>query len=356
MSNPILSLAKQLIAIPSMANNPAALAQVLDLAVSQMAGFTIESFEHKGVRSVLVYVAPKRPKRFTVILNGHLDVIAGKPQQYRPTIRANRLYGVGALDMKANASCLIQVFKDVAKIVRYPLALQLVTDEEVGGLKGTKYQIEEGVKADFIIAGETTNLDIVSRAKGILWVKISATGAAAHGAYPWRGVNAIGRMNTFLTVLESRYPTPEKELWETTVNVSRIATSNQALNKIPDDCSLWLDIRYVPEDAPTIVRDLKTMLPKGFQLEVLVKEPAMAVNPQNRYVQLLQSVGKQVTQRKPKLYGANGSSDARHFTAVGCAGVEFGAIGGGIGSDNEWIDIESLKTYYQILKEFLLAV
>lgn len=49
-----------------------------------------------------------------------------------------------------------------------------------------------------------------------------------------------------------------------------------------------------------------------------------------------------------------GSSDARHFTKVGCAGVEFGPIGGGIGTDKEWIDIPSLEKYYKILREFLL--
>jgi di/tripeptidase len=41
---------------------------------------------------------------------------------------------------------------------------------------------------------------------------------------------------------------------------------------------------------------------------------------------------------------------------VNCEGVEFGAIGGGAGSDDEWIDIPSLEKYHNILKTFLLSI
>ena len=106
------------------------------------------------------------------------------------------------MDMKANVACLMTVFKDVADKVNYPLGLQLVTDEEIGGFHGTKYQIEKGVRAEFVVVGESTDLNIKNRAKGILWAKISAKGKTAHGAYPWRGENAIWKMNEFLNCLK----------------------------------------------------------------------------------------------------------------------------------------------------------
>lgn len=56
------------------------------------------------------------------------------------------------------------------KISVWFVGLQLVTNEGIRGFSGTKYQIESGVRADFVIAGEPTNFDIAHEAKGILQV------------------------------------------------------------------------------------------------------------------------------------------------------------------------------------------
>ncbi len=355
MLHNIVSLTKKFVSIKSIQGNTKALERILELALSNLKGYTIERFTHNGVKSALIYNSQKRPKRFKIMLNGHLDVIPGKRSQYFPKIKGHRLYGVGSMDMKANVACLIAAFKEVATKVNYPLGLQLVTDEEVGGFDGTKYQVEEGVRADFVIAGEPTNFDIVNRAKGVLWMKISTYGKTAHGAYPWRGENAIWKMEEFFDVLKKRYPIPNQEKWITTVNVSRVETSNQSFNKIPDDCMTWLDVRFIPEEANTIVKSIRRLLPKGFALEIVAKEPALVTDDGNEYIKALQKIGRQVLKKKVTLRGAQGSSDARHFARVNCPGIEFGPIGGGIGSDDEWVDIPSLEKYYRVLTKFLLG-
>jgi acetylornithine deacetylase/succinyl-diaminopimelate desuccinylase-like protein len=38
---------------------------------------------------------------------------------------------------------------------------------------------------------------------------------------------------------------------------------------------------------------------------------------------------------------------------VGCQGVTFGPIGGDLHGDNEWVDVKSLKKYFEILLGFL---
>ena len=60
-----------------------------------------------------------------------------------------------------------------------------------------------------------------------------------------------------------------------------------------------------------------------------------------------------VTGRYNAIIKRHGGSDLRHFSAVGCPGVEFGPIGDGLHTDNEWVNISSLSTYYSILKKFL---
>lgn len=348
-----LTLAKKLIAIPSVEGNTKALSQVLEVALGELKGFTVERFERNGAKSALVYSGKTRPARFGVMLNVHLDVIQAKPSQFTPKVRGGRLYGAGAMDMKSNAACAISVFKELAPALSYPVGLQLTTDEELGGFDGTKYQLERGVKADFVIATEPTNFDVVHKAKGILRIRISSRGLTAHGAYPWRGKNAILMMSDFLAKLQKRFPAPKTDSWRTTVNVAVIQTSNTALNKVPDDCTVELDVRFVPEDKGRVVPQVRKLLPKGFSLEVLVDEPSMYTAATDRHVRALAQAAQRVTNKVPKLRGANGASDARFFA---CPGVEFGPIGGGIGSDEEWVDIKSLAKYEAILEDFLRAL
>ncbi len=352
----ILPLTKKFITIKSNPENAKELAQILNLSLAQLRGFTIERFERNGAKSALVYNTKKRPKKFKALLNGHLDIIPGKDFQHKPQVKGDRLYGVGSMDMKGNVAAMIAVFKDMARTVDYPLGLQLVTDEEIGGFDGTGYQVEKGVRSEFVIAVEATNFDIVNKAKGILWAKVSATGKTGHGAHPWNGENAIWKMHSFLQALQKNYPVPKKEQWATTVNLCDIGTSNHAYNKIPDDCMVGLDVRFIPEDTKTILPSIKKLLPKGSTLEVITNEPALLVDKDNDHITLLRNAGRSVLKKSMKLRGAQGSSDARHFTKVNCPGIEFGPVGAGIGSDKEWVSISSLEQFYYLLAEYLTAL
>jgi succinyl-diaminopimelate desuccinylase len=356
MLDKILSLTKQFVSIKSKFDNQVALDEILRLAQANLQEFTIERFERNGVKSVLVYNSPTRPKKFKIILNGHLDIIPGKDEQYNVTLKDDKLYGVGAMDMKAGVACLIFAFKEVANRIDYPIGLQLVTDEELGGFNGTKYQIEEGVRADFVISGETTNLRILNKTKGVLQVQITCKGVTAHGAYPWRGENAVWKMNKFLNILNEAFPSPSSEQWTTTVNLSRIGTSNNSYNKIPDDCTIWLDIRFIPEDTEIVLEKIKKLLPNEFRMEVLVNEPALFVAENNKYLKKLQQTAKKVTNKDVITYSAHGSTDARHYMHVNTPGIDFGPIGGNIGADDEWVNIPSLLTFYTVLTSFLLSL
>lgn len=356
MLDKILPLAERFVSIKSIPENSKGLEEILEVALSNLKEFTIEKFEQGGSKSVLVYNSEKRPERFKIILNGHLDVIPGKEHQYIPKVEGDKLFGVGSMDMKSNVACLLMAFKEMANKVDYPLGLQLVTDEQIGGFNGTKHQVEKGVRADFVIAGEPTNFDIVNQAKGVLWLKISAKGMAAHGAYPWKGENAIWKMNDFLNVLKEKYPNPKKQEWVTTVNLSQIETGNKIFNKIPDDCLVGLDVRFVAEENDEILKNIKEILPEDFKLEILAEEPALNTDVNDEYLKALRIAGENILGEKIILRGAQGSSDARHYVPVGCAGVEFGPIGEGSGSDSEFVNIPSLEKYYEITKKFLATI
>jgi succinyl-diaminopimelate desuccinylase len=355
MEDHLKNFAKKLISIPSVKGNQSALKKVLDVATENLSNFPHKDFISKETVSTLYMNQKNKDFSFKVILNGHLDIVPAKDEQFAPFEKDGKLYGRGAIDMKSAAAVMIEVFKEVANKVSYPLGLQLVTDEEIGGYNGTKFQIGQGVRADFVIAGEHTNYGVNSEAKGIMWVKINVKGKAAHGAYPWNGVNAITLMQKIIEKINNEFPVPKKESWKTTINIAKIETSNEAFNKVPDDCTLLLDIRYVAEDKERIKKFIKK-ISKEHSYEFLSEEPAQFTDKKNSFVEQLRKSVKKVTSKESLIIKKHGGSDIRHFNGVGCDGVTFGPLGEGLHTDNEWVDIKSLEDYYKILKDFLLSL
>ncbi len=354
LTEEILDLSKKFILIKSDPENKKELNEILDLAEEQLKEFTIEHFEKNGSKSILVYNTEKRAEKFKIILNGHLDVIPWKDYQYFPKIENWKLYGVWSMDMKSNVACLIKVFKNIAKKLDYPIWLQLVTDEEIWGFDWTKYQIEQWVRSDFIIAWETTNFDIVNKAKWGCWLKITSKWITAHWAYPWKWENAIIKMNNFLEILFNKYPIPREQEWITTVNLAKIETSNQTFNKIPDNCTSWLDIRFTPDKEKLILDEIKNIIPNDFDIEIIANESSLFVEENNYFLQKLKIITENINKKSSNFYWAQWSSDARHYTRIWCDWIEFWPIWWWIGTDEEWVDIKSLETFYIILEKFLI--
>ena len=355
MSTQVLDLTKQLVAIESIDTKKDKLQEVIDVAVKQLEDYTVEKFNQNGRPSILVYSGNKRPEKFKIILNAHLDVVSGKPEQFTPVENEGKLYGRGVNDMKAGGAAEILVFKDLARALPYPVGLQLVTDEEIGGYDGTQLQIKQGVHADFVIAGEPTDYGINNKAKGIVWMNVKTKGVAAHGAYQWRGESAILKMKKALDAIEKEFPALTKEEWRTTVNIAKLDTTNTTYNKVPDNCEMKLDIRFIPEDWKTIKQKIEKMF-EGMELEFLEFEPPQLTDENNSYVKALQKSTGVVTGTQAKIIVKHGGSDIRHYNGVHEDGVTFGPIGAGLHSDNEWVDIKSLEEYYEILKNFLLSL
>lgn len=348
-------MAERLISIPSVSRDRKNCRKILSMVKDLFGNYHIDEFEKDGVESLLIYKGRGRRRKFKVILNIHLDVVEGEKSQFSPVQKSGRLYGRGASDMKASAAVIMLVFLEIADKVSYPLALQITTDEEIGGFNGTMHQIEKGVSAEFAIAGEPTNLDIAYKAKGVLWLRITAKGKSAHSAYPWKGDNAVLKMNKFINKISRMFEFPEKEEWVSTFTPSFISTDNKTFNTVPDSCSLAVDIRFTP-DQKNILDKIKKILPRDFQIDVLLNEPSAYISKRNPFTAKLKQTAEKMLGRKVRLYGVQGASDIRHFSRIGKGGVEFGPVGGGSHTKDEWVDINSLKDYYYILKKYLAEI
>ncbi|HSW97136.1 MAG TPA: M20/M25/M40 family metallo-hydrolase [Candidatus Saccharimonadales bacterium] len=352
----ILKLTKRFISIPSTEDNPTALSEVLEVAKKELQGyFPMEEFESKGIPSILVHNTNKRTKHFKIILNGHLDVVPGKKDQFQTKIKNGKLYGRGAYDMKAAAAVMIVLFRNLAQEISYPLALQIVTDEENYSEHTTQYQIKKGIRGEFVICGESSsNLNIRNAAKGSLWINIEASGKTAHGGYLWRGDNALWKLSDVLHKIREIYPVPQEEIWATTINLAKIETPNIAANAVPDKAIAYLDIRFIHEDRDILTK-IKSLIPDDMKIHIIQDTIPTYVSPDNSFVTLLGQEIKKISPEDGQIQNTHATSDIRFYNEVDCMGIEFGPKGGNPHSENEYVDIQSLLDYYHILKNFLLS-
>lgn len=360
-----LTAAYELLRIPSTADRPVELTRALDWMIRRAdpgPGFTVERFESRGKPSALLYRGDVRPGRFRMILNGHLDVVPAPDDMFTPRREGDRLYARGAQDMKLSALVMADVFRELAPVLPYPLGLQLVTDEELGGRDGTGHQIEAGVGTDFAVIGEMSRLDITVESKGLIDVTLTATGRAAHGAYPWLGDNALLTVVRAVEAVLERYPVPTEEAWRTTVNVARIDTPNGAFNQVPAAASAWLNLRFPPTDpdftgrtVAEVTRHLGEIAGPGVSVGVAHVDPPHLAERDHPDVAALRRAAR------AQGYGGDylrrhGAGDGRFYFQAGMAAVAFGIGGEGQHGPDEHADLGTVPAYRDALRDFLRAV
>lgn len=370
-----LADAGRLLAIPSTADRPEELRRALDFVLGYVLdpapgppdgpkdhpahpAYTVERFESGGKPSALVYLGTTRP-HFRIILNGHLDVVPALPEQFRPRRDGDRLYARGAQDMKVSALMLARVFRELAASLPYPIGLQLVTDEEVGGRDGTAHQLALGVAGDFVVIGEFSGLDVVTESKGVITATLRAVGRSAHSAYQWFGDNALLKLQRSLDKVLAAYPVPTEEIWRTTVNVARIETHNPARNQVPALAEAHLDIRFPPEDTDfdgrtieEITAHLAGFCEPGVTPTIDFTGPPHHADSGRPEVERLRRAARGQGHRSD-LLRKHGAADGRYYYQRGIDAVLFGVGGGGLHGPDEYLDIGTVAPYYLALREFL---
>jgi succinyl-diaminopimelate desuccinylase len=291
-----------------------------------------------------------------VILHGHVDVVPAHAEQFVPRIEGDRLIGRGAYDMKGGLAAMMCAVHDIVDNGKVRVRFVCVPDEESEDIehRSTDVLVEEGLRADFAITGEPTELHIGVQAKGVLAIRVEVSGIAAHGSTPWLGDNAILKAyDVFRRIETLRFSRESSDLFDRpSINVARII-GGDAFNKVPDTCTMDVDIRYLPNQDPgEILADIRALadvrIVKTFQ-----RAPAR-VSRSHPYVRALREAVSNSLDDEALWVGRDGASDAISFLEAGVPAVEFGPRGGGHHGPEEWVSIDSLARYRRALGDFVL--
>jgi succinyl-diaminopimelate desuccinylase len=353
----IVAVTSELIAFESVAERPEQLHAVIDYAdayVRRIPGLQISRHERAGKPSLVVTLRETRRPR--VFLNAHLDVVPARPAQFRPEVQGDRLWGRGSQDMKGSGAVLLRLIKDLAALESPPdVGFQFVSDEEIGGAHGVGLLIDQGFHCDFFIAPEPTDLGVCHLSKGIMWIELRFAGDPCHGSRPWDGRNGILALRDGLCRLEQAFPTPSDEIWRTTVTPT-VVQGGSATNRLPEQVTLRLDVRYVPDDDPqAVVAAVRDCFPTA---ELIASDPGppLLTRADNPFVLQLAAASQAVVGAAPRLYGEHYATDARYYSEIGTPAVCYGPVGKGLHSDDEWVDIPSLLQLHGVLRRFALEI
>jgi succinyl-diaminopimelate desuccinylase len=184
-------------------------------------------------------------------------------------------------------------------------------------------------------------------------IRLRVTGRAAHGSTPWLGDNAILKaIDVFRRIETLPFAMESSEMFDRpSINLGRL-NAGDAVNKVPDDAVMAVDIRFLPGQEPGTILDQIRSIPDVEVVRTFIRPPAY-VSLHNPFVVALGEAVRRAGQREAMSVGRDGASDAISFIEAGVPAVEFGPVGGGHHGPDEWVSISSLARYRQALCDFV---
>ncbi len=294
----------------------------------------------------------------TLVFHGHFDVVPGRPEQFIPRVEGDRLIGRGAYDMKGALASMMCALRDLTDQDKVRVRFVCVPDEESEDIERRTSDdlVRRGCVGDFAITGEPTDLHVGIQAKGVLACRLIIHGRAAHGSTPWLGDNAVLKaIDVFRRIESLPFSRESSELFDRpSINLGRIS-GGEALNMVPDECTMVLDIRYLPNQDPGDILEQIRTIPDMEVARTFIHPPAH-VSRTNPYVLALTEVVGRLTSGESMSVGRDGASDAVSFLRAGIPAVEFGPAGAGHHGPEEWVSISSLQRYRRALTDFVLQL
>ncbi|MDL4841981.1 M20 family metallopeptidase [Aquibacillus rhizosphaerae] len=354
MGDPI-TLLEELIKIDS--SNKAGANSAIDYCKQwlEQKGLSVELIKNNGYHMIVCEIGQGED---SVVLNGHIDVIEANAQQFQPYTKDGKMYGRGAVDMKAGAASMMATIANLKdRNINTKVMLQIVPDEETGGVNGTKYLTENGYLGDFIICGEPTNMGIGIQSKGVLQLDFVIEGEPAHGSRPWEGQNAITKAFSLyedILQLPFAHETGPPIYDIPSINLATIK-GGTVYNKVPERCEMSLDIRYLPDQSPDEIFKQIQGITDG-TVSIHICNAPVKTKEDNPFVQkLANSIKNQTELERVNIFGQHGSNDGQFFTKFGGSAVECGPVGHDWHGHKELVYINSVREYQKVLENFLLS-
>ena len=244
-----------------------------------------------------------------------------------------RIYGRGSCDMKGSLVAMISaVARIAASQQRAPIWIVCTADEEVGFV-GAKNMVRHSNEYRAIvdaqplaIIGEPTQLEVVHAHKGIVGVRITSRGRAAHSSTT-AGINANKAMVPMLQTLleiDERTQGDERYLdrrFDPPVLSWNFGVSDgcSAVNVTPGQSVAWISLRPMPEiNGQDLLQEVSERAHSlGLEFKVFEGGSPLWIDPKSTAIRELCAIAGGVP--KTVCYGTDGGefNELRHRVVCG---------------------------------------
>jgi len=300
----------------------------------------------------------------------HLDVVGpGETPWKHPPFSGlqsdGKIYGRGATDMKGGIAAAVAAIRqtvDAGTSLLGDIVFVASAGEETDSAGANRFLAHRSDLPEFtgVVIPEPTDFDIITAHRGMFWIEVATKGKAAHSATAHLGVNAISSMNALLDELED-YKTnvePHELLGDCSMSINTI-TGGEALNVVPDKCTIGIDFRTLPDqDCADILRDMQNIFAKlasadpHFDAEISIVrqvEPLETDSSSHFVRDFCSTVGVAET----KAVGF--TTDGPHFAELGAPVVIFGPGKPELcHKPDEYIEISDVEKAARYYKEIIL--
>jgi acetylornithine deacetylase len=202
-----------------------------------------------------------------VVFSTHFDCV---PPFIPSRVADGRLYGRGACDAKGILAAQVAAAERLRATGERRVGLLFVVGEERGS-DGAAAANTVANTSRFLINGEPTDNRLATATRGVLRVRLRASGRAAHSAAPEQGESAIDKLLDALMQLRSVGLPSDPDLGSTFYSVGLIE-GGVAPNVIPAHASAEVLFRTVGS-ADDILGVLRVLTPRVSVEEVLRVRP-----------------------------------------------------------------------------------
>lgn len=337
--------------------------QLIRNHLEEVPGIVLTMHQSEGYESLVAL--PDGVSEAEVLLCGHLDVVEHpEPDSYRSEVRDGRIYGPGAGDMKGQLAILLELLRQLQQErPGLSVGLAITSDEERGGEHGVRFLVDDvGLRCGAAIIPDGGSLtDVTVEEKGILHLRVRANGHSAHAARPWLGDNPLEHLMTGLgnlrRIFDEMIPASldaddQTTHWFPTCSVTIMETPNDSPNRIPDVASAVLDVRFPPpHSVASMTEFVAQSMGNGLQVETIVSAEPTHLAPDPAFVDVVSAV----TGEPAELVNASGGSDGRFFSAHDIPVILSRPLVGNLHGRDEWIEIDSMGSYFEICRRYILA-
>lgn len=300
-------------------------------------------------------------------IGGHCDTVGvasdWSKKPHGPVIENNRLYGLGAMDMKGGLAAAMLTVRALhrsrdrwsGKVIFSALA-----DEEAWS-RGANAFVRKDRGIDAAIMCEPHFDDVVIGALGKINLRVAVKGRSAHGSRPEQGVNAVVEAARLIVAIDGLDRFSHPEFGRASHCVLNVASGDGRYEiRVPDQTAFVVNWHFMPgetpEDAVETIRGLADALGSAAQFTVTIGEPryeSFLLDRQDAFVTQFCDSYRHVLGKEPELRFGRGVSDANIF--AGRAGIPtllFGPDGANMHAGDEWVDLDQLHLARAVYLDF----